>query len=102
MFLKLLDGPMDGAIYELGVQCTNRKPDKLSFLFQEESSGRWGHEEYEFDRLAPSGDHVTMIYKYTGQVIDTGIEMETAQRPTVPDEVAENVRLTPRQKREQE
>jgi hypothetical protein len=59
--------------------------------------GRNVQHQYRFDRLADGGDHVTMIYRYDCPVVETGIELETSiARPSVPDEVAEHVRLTPR------
>jgi len=78
MVLKCIDGPMDGAVYELakqGVQ-TNRKPDGLWFQRQDDA-GRWVQDQYEFDRLALGGDHVTMMYRYIGPVVDTGIDFST-------------------------
>ena len=85
MILKCVDGPMDGAVYALSRRThepenrsTNRKPDGLWFDAKDEH-GRNVQEQYEFDRLADGGDHVTMIYRYTGKVVDTGIEMETSE-----------------------
>lgn len=30
-------------------------------------------------RAGEGGDHVTMCYRYTGPVVETGIEMETSE-----------------------
>ncbi len=80
MILKCLDGPMDGAVYTLDRQATNttRKPDGLWFDGQDEH-GRNVQNQYAFDRLAAPGDHVTLCYRFTGQVVETGIEMETQE-----------------------
>ena len=80
MILKCLDGPMDGAVYRLAQTpiSTTRKPDGLWFDGQDEH-GRNVQHQYAFDRLAEGGDHVTMCYRYTGPVVETGIEMETSE-----------------------
>ena len=91
MILKCLDGPMDGAVYVLSKKTeqpeersTNRKPDGLWFDAKDEH-GRNVQHQYAYDRLAGEGDHVTMCYRYTGQVVDTGIEMETTTRQEAAD-----------------
>lgn len=83
MILKCFDGPMDGAIYVLSKltaepseRSTNRKPDGLWFDAQDEH-GRNVQHQYAYDRLAEQGDHAIMCYRYTGPVVETGIEMET-------------------------
>lgn len=82
MILKCFDGPMDGAIYHLSRQPdepnTNRKPDGLWFNAQEEDTGRWVQHQYEYDKLNQANNHVTLCYRYTGPVVDTGIDFQTA------------------------
>ena len=90
MILKLVDGPMDGAHYVLSKRTefpeersTNRKPDGLWFDGKDEH-GRNVQEQYancpgETESFVPSetGGHVVLIYRYTGKVVGTGIEMGT-------------------------
>lgn len=83
MILKCLDGPMNGAVYVLSQKTeqpeersTNRKPDGLWFDAKDEHDRNVQH-QYMYDHLGEAGDHVTMCYRYTGQVVDTGIEIET-------------------------
>ena len=80
MILKCIDGPMDGATYNLSKlpsePSTNRKPD--GFWFDEKDEhGRNVQEQYAFERSADGGNHVTMCYRYTGKVVDTGIAFDT-------------------------
>lgn len=91
MILKCLDGPMDGAVYVLSrnteqaeERSTNRKPDGMWFDAKDEF-GRNVQHQYAYDRLADEGSHVTICYRYTGQVVDTGIEMETTTRREAAD-----------------
>lgn len=83
MILKCFDGPMDGAVYELDRQAknTNRKPDGFWFDARDEHTGRWVQHQYAYDKLNPDGNHVTLCYKYTGPVVDTGISFETQEQP---------------------
>lgn len=85
MILKCLDGPMDGAVYVLTKETsepegrsTNRKPDGLWFNGYDDLQRHVQH-QYEFEFLEQFGDDVCQIYKYTGPVVDTGIEMETSE-----------------------
>lgn len=104
---------MDGAVYVLSKQTsdpqersTNRKPDGFWFDAMPDDQGRPVQDQYKFDRNADGGNHLTLVYRYDGQVTDTGVEFEVDEnprgdvtcgdRPTMPDEVAEHVRLTPR------
>lgn len=87
MILKCFDGPMDGAVYVLsrntsdpGERSTNRKPDGLWFDGKDEH-GRNVQHQYAFDRNSPEGNHITLCYRYTVAVVETGIEMETDERP---------------------
>ena len=82
MILKCLDGPMDGAVYVLSRETsdpqqrsTNRKPDGLWFDGKDEFDRNVQH-QYAYDRLAEGGDHVTLCYRYTGPVVDTGLTLE--------------------------
>ena len=87
MILKCLDGPMDGAVYVLSrntsdpaERSTNRKPDGLWFDGQDEH-GRNVQHQYAYDRLDDHHVGIAMCYRYTGPLVETGIEMETAERP---------------------
>ena len=88
MILKCFDGPMDGAVYVLSrltaepsERSTTRKPDGLWFAGQDEH-GRNVQHQYANDRLAEDGgSHVVLCYRYTGPVVETGIEMETSEKP---------------------
>lgn len=80
MILKCLDGPMDGAAYSIAsMRGTERMPDGLWFDAQDEH-GRDMQHQYAYDRDADYNDHVTLCYRYTGPLVDTGLEMETARR----------------------
>lgn len=75
MILKCVLGPMNGAIYVLSKntsdpaeQSTNRKPDGLWFDGQDKY-GQNVRYQYVFDALSEHGSHVTLAYKYNGQVI---------------------------------
>jgi len=83
MILKCLDGPMDGAHYVLSrktedpeERSTNRKPDGLWFDSQDKH-GRNVQHQYRFDRLADDSSHQCLCYRYDGEVVETGIVMET-------------------------
>jgi hypothetical protein len=111
MYLKLTDGPMDGAEYALSKlreePSTNRKPDGVWFDAIDDQGRNIKH-EYKFDRTGEKGNHVTLEYRYDGIVVDTGIEMETEEkiepwcntamqqpshdRASVPDEVSKPIR----------
>lgn len=87
MILKCIDGPMDGAVYVLSKdtadpenRSTNRKPDGLWFDGQDEH-GRNVQHQYKFDRYSEQGSHSVLVYKYDGQVVETGIEFETESQP---------------------
>jgi hypothetical protein len=77
MVIKCVGGPMDGAVYVLSrntsdpaEQSTNRKPDGLWFE-GEDQHGRPVHHQYKFNRLSEHGDHVTLVYQFDGEVVDT-------------------------------
>ena len=83
--MKLVGGPMDGAVYALsrdtqdpGQRSTNRKPDGLWFDGIDEHGRNVQHPYRNIDVIVPV-NCVSMIYKYIGQVVDTGIEMETEE-----------------------
>ena len=85
MILKCEGGPMDGAKYVLSrntsdetERSTNRKPDGLWFDSQDEH-GRFVQEQYQFDRNSEGVTHLQLVYKYTGQVVETGIAFETGE-----------------------
>lgn len=63
---------------------TNRKPDGLWFDGKDEH-GRTVYHQYRDSALENLPIGVAMIYKYDGQVVDTGIEMETACEHGVKD-----------------
>ena len=93
MELKLIGGPMDGGRYVLaketgavGNRSTNRKPDGLWFDGQDEH-GRNVQHQYKDSGILEDLERggVAMRYVYDGQVVDTGIEMETACEHGVKD-----------------
>lgn len=107
MILKCFDGPMDGAVYALSRETsdpsnrsTNRKPDGLWFDGQDEH-GRNVQHQYEFEMLEQMGDDVCQCYRYSGPVVDTGIDFETnprgdvtsGNRPTLPDEIPDALKV---------
>lgn len=89
MILKLVDGPMDGAVYPLSRdrQHTTRKPDGVWFDSFECSTGRPMREEYKYEKCEDLGEgmdrgsEVALVFRYDGQCVDTGIEMRTEEKP---------------------
>lgn len=112
MILKCIDGPMDGAVYALSrdtsdptQRSTNRKPDGLWFDGQDEH-GRNVQHQYAGGNAIPlveCKEPVVLEYRYTGQVVDTGIDFETnprgdvtsGNRPTLPDEIPDALKSRP-------
>lgn len=85
MILKCVGGPLDGAVYVLSQETidpakrsTTRKPDGLWFDGTDEH-GRNVQYQYVADRVnaGNSPGHVQLVYEYSGQVVDTGVEFET-------------------------
>jgi len=83
MILKCVDGPMDGAVYVMSKntsdpdeRSTNRKPDGLWFDGEDEH-GRNIQHQYKSNKNIEHGPHLALVYKYDGQVVDTGIEFDT-------------------------
>lgn len=87
MILKCFDGPMDGAVYALADRGnTTRKPDGLWFDGTDEH-GRNVQHQYAGGNAMPLVDckePVCLEYRYTGPVVETGIDFETCDEEPSP------------------